>query len=758
MGQYVFLKGEKSNDKLYVVLSGKVGVVIMEKNIFQKEFQQQKELKKEEEGLVQSQMNQKAKGKKNSISNLGLPFATQSLQDFSSVSNRSGSIFFHPSTLNSLKGNPEKIREFLKSNESKPMLMSALKGRGSVLNFPRTMINIPEIMDPENESDPEENLKEAIKREGEKVKDLSPGEMFGEIALVNSSPRTASIIALEDSEFIILLKKDFDKFKKLYNRDNVEKRKYMMDHLPHLEDVVGEKLLMNFDIHFEPRRFQRGTKLLLEGMPCESLFILREGSLLLEKEASFEADPEKQVERQSASDDDESSFEENSFSGKPITKNFGISNLGEGSVIGEECLFKTVCMYSVTVVSPTCFVYEVARRFINNYPMLMVETLKERFLEKHEFRMKMFLSALKGLQDAEKKEKKVRGGQEEAIIESLKGKLQPRVKEKLTFGMMTVQAKKVMHDQCSEFFLVKDSKFREKLKDFYAKYTRKMNHMILSEGETGEKGVFQRTEADLKKHSELGAKKFFQIKSNLRPKEEKSVSKEKRVPEKSERKKEGLTSTSSLANLRKIQVRKGRKMEMSSCWSRGNLMDTTTLTHEEIETIKKEIELQREGVKNTQDFMSRRKEFGFHLEKLKPRNERQKSEVFNIFEGFEQDARTIKASKYRSFNDKNQRESSTKNIGSIHKGILKEHPEPLKHRDNLGLFKKQAMTIKSRSLVGLNGTVTVAPDSLRQHYFRSTVHSNQFKTTSFIVGKTSDQNSAANNNNISAFIRMKTIT
>ena len=48
-----------------------------------------------------------------------------------------------------------------------------------------------------------------VRRNGRKLRDLGPGEMIGEIALLNDGPRTATVTLTEPSRVLVLTARDF---------------------------------------------------------------------------------------------------------------------------------------------------------------------------------------------------------------------------------------------------------------------------------------------------------------------------------------------------------------------------------------------------------------------------------------------------------------------------------------------------------------------------------------------------------------------
>lgn len=294
--------------------------------------------------------------------------------------------------------------------------------------------------------------------------------MFGDIALINSGPRTASILVLETSEFIIMHKKDFDKFKKFHNKEAIEKREFLVEYLPFLKEVTGEAFIIGFVNNFESMKFLRGHRLIKEGEPADYLFIVKEGHLLLEKEVTSEAlnrnrphhKPEYPV---------------------PPMRNVGICDLTEGCVLGEESLCGIPSSFSVTVKSIRCLILGVNKQLFKEFPRVMLEMIKDKFEEKNENRMKMFESALKRVRGEASSSIKGVSVRVPSIVDSIKKKLTDHISEKLLAFEKTKNDKEVMFDQCSELLLSKETDYRDKLKSFYGKYTRKMDHYILPSSE-----------------------------------------------------------------------------------------------------------------------------------------------------------------------------------------------------------------------------------------------------------------------------------
>ena len=49
-----------------------------------------------------------------------------------------------------------------------------------------------------------------VKKQGEEIAKLGPGDCFGEMALIDGEPRSASVELLEDSQLLAIHRRDFD--------------------------------------------------------------------------------------------------------------------------------------------------------------------------------------------------------------------------------------------------------------------------------------------------------------------------------------------------------------------------------------------------------------------------------------------------------------------------------------------------------------------------------------------------------------------
>ncbi|CAE8602124.1 unnamed protein product [Polarella glacialis] len=77
---------------------------------------------------------------------------------------------------------------------------------------------------------------------GSNVAKFGPGNVVGELALLNEQPRTASIQCLADCEFLVIRRTDFDNvLKEEMVRKGDEQLRFLMEHLPGMREVPVPK-------------------------------------------------------------------------------------------------------------------------------------------------------------------------------------------------------------------------------------------------------------------------------------------------------------------------------------------------------------------------------------------------------------------------------------------------------------------------------------------------------------------------------------
>ncbi|CAJ1451177.1 unnamed protein product [Effrenium voratum] len=107
---------------------------------------------------------------------------------------------------------------------------------------------------------------------GNRLSQLGPGSVLGELALINDQPRLASAKCVEDSEFFVIRRNDFDNvLKEEMVKKGDEKLRFLMKHLPGMKEVPvpkpGGKLHASY--MFKHAKFTRGHTFLVQGKIAE---------------------------------------------------------------------------------------------------------------------------------------------------------------------------------------------------------------------------------------------------------------------------------------------------------------------------------------------------------------------------------------------------------------------------------------------------------------------------------------------------------
>lgn len=107
---------------------------------------------------------------------------------------------------------------------------------------------------------------------GNRLSKLSPGSVLGELALMNDQPRLASAKCLEDTEFFVIRRNDFDNIlKEEMVKKGDEKLRFLMLHLPGMKEVPVPKPggKPHTSYIFKHGKFPRGHTFLCQGKIAE---------------------------------------------------------------------------------------------------------------------------------------------------------------------------------------------------------------------------------------------------------------------------------------------------------------------------------------------------------------------------------------------------------------------------------------------------------------------------------------------------------
>lgn len=396
---YVFEEGDQSNNKLYIVLTGSVSVILNEdKNVFieenlnndagDEECNQATQEREELAKLIQQRRNSNTT-KKVSIPTKKFYAAVDALTAISTltrctkktltmspvVKKESGSNSYD-TLQNQDIDSPSLVPKQTRSNKSKVRKRIAAKD-------PQGLIALATQLGMIN-------------------KEIKAGEAFGEKALTSKDEkRSASILTNEDCEFIILMKVDYLNIVGKYNLENKTKLQFLRENIPFIDKVLSTSILDDYLYIFNTGLLKRGNKVIEEGQLGSKVYLLVAGQCRIEKVVCLD---------------------QNFSAG---TKKIFIGEINAPAIIGEEVLFekKETRYYKYTVkVSSTDakFYYCQASLLKIRFPKETLQKLKENLLSKDEHRMKQVEFICKHEKDT--------------LLETMSKSVNPNVKDLIGFA------------------------------------------------------------------------------------------------------------------------------------------------------------------------------------------------------------------------------------------------------------------------------------------------------------------------------------
>ncbi|KAL4502372.1 hypothetical protein ABPG72_011959 [Tetrahymena utriculariae] len=130
------------------------------------------------------------------------------------------------------------------------------------------------------------DVQQVVDLYGTKVNELSKGDGFGEKALLlkpQDAKRNATIIALEDTVCITVLRNDFLKILENFNKETQLKEQLLYSQMPFLKLITSSSTKEALMLYFKNQSTTRGKYLTEEGKLGEDIFILQSGKVVIEK-------------------------------------------------------------------------------------------------------------------------------------------------------------------------------------------------------------------------------------------------------------------------------------------------------------------------------------------------------------------------------------------------------------------------------------------------------------------------------------------
>ena len=116
--------------------------------------------------------------------------------------------------------------------------------------------------------------------------ELTDGDFFGELALIYNIPRTATITALTETTLIRIDRHPFNRYLKHLFEGQLEDQIEFMQLCP-IFSKMPKNLLINLGIRANVKKFATGQIILKNESKCDSIYIIRRGTVKVSKEISF---------------------------------------------------------------------------------------------------------------------------------------------------------------------------------------------------------------------------------------------------------------------------------------------------------------------------------------------------------------------------------------------------------------------------------------------------------------------------------------
>lgn len=118
---------------------------------------------------------------------------------------------------------------------------------------------------------------------GDLLAKLTFGRLFGETGLLNDNPRNASIITLEDTDFMVFHKTALDMIRTFYSKDFTEKKQYLLKMIPEMTMINNQLRITQMIEFFKPATIRHGQFIAVEGDFSNKVYFMMEGEMTMFK-------------------------------------------------------------------------------------------------------------------------------------------------------------------------------------------------------------------------------------------------------------------------------------------------------------------------------------------------------------------------------------------------------------------------------------------------------------------------------------------
>lgn len=112
---------------------------------------------------------------------------------------------------------------------------------------------------------------------GPSVKLLGKGDSFGEMALLKSEPRNATVVTLETTDLIVLGKADYERTMKSHAAEKLNQKLQTLERIPLLRTLTKiDKTRLTYFL--QEKVFPMGARPVMQGFPASGLYFILEGA------------------------------------------------------------------------------------------------------------------------------------------------------------------------------------------------------------------------------------------------------------------------------------------------------------------------------------------------------------------------------------------------------------------------------------------------------------------------------------------------
>lgn len=114
---------------------------------------------------------------------------------------------------------------------------------------------------------------------GNMVAKFKSGFLVGDAALLNDSPRSATVLTLETCEMMVFHKKSLDAIKMSCNKDFEGRKQFLLEMIPEMALIKNQLRVAQLIQYFKPARYKLGAFLAHEGDASMKIFFMEEGEV-----------------------------------------------------------------------------------------------------------------------------------------------------------------------------------------------------------------------------------------------------------------------------------------------------------------------------------------------------------------------------------------------------------------------------------------------------------------------------------------------